>query len=73
MGMPPHFEELMQGSYASNDEPCANACSPSDMAKYTEDVSLPDSHALLHVTNRRKTNTMVVDSDTSSFELLAFC
>ncbi|PAN12480.1 hypothetical protein PAHAL_2G267900 [Panicum hallii] len=58
MGMPPHFEELMQGSYASNDEPCANACSPSDMAKYTEDVSLPDSHALLHVTNRRKTNTM---------------
>ncbi|RLM84956.1 hypothetical protein C2845_PM04G12870 [Panicum miliaceum] len=58
MGMPPHFEELMQGSYASNDEPCANACSPSDMAKDTEDVSLPDSHALLHVTNRRKTNTM---------------
>ncbi|RLN34346.1 centromere-associated protein E isoform X1 [Panicum miliaceum] len=58
MGMPPRFEELIQGSYASNDEPCANPCSPSDMAKDSEDVSLPDSNALLHVTNRRKTNTM---------------
>ena len=72
MGMPPRFEELIQESYASNDEPCANTCSPSDMAKDSEDVSLPDSHALLHVTNRRKTNTMVIDSDTSSFELLSF-
>ncbi|XP_039795244.1 kinesin-like protein KIN-7I isoform X6 [Panicum virgatum] len=58
MGMPPRFEELIQESYASNDEPCANACSPIDMAEDSEDVSLPDSHALLHVTNRRKTNTM---------------
>ncbi|KAG2643474.1 kinesin-like protein KIN-7I isoform X4 [Panicum virgatum] len=58
MGMPPRFEELIQESYASNDEPCANTCSPSDMAKDSEDVSLPDSHALLRVTNRRKTNTM---------------
>ena len=72
MGMPPRFEELIQESYASNDEPCANACSPIDMAEDSEDVSLPDSHALLHVTNRRKTNTMVIDSDTSSFELLSF-
>jgi len=58
MGMPPRFEELIQESYASNDEPCANACSPINMAEDSEDVSLPDSHALLHVTNRRKTNTM---------------
>jgi centromeric protein E len=71
MGMPPHFEELMQGSYASNDEPCSGACSSSDISKDSEDVSLPDSHALLHVT-RRKPNTMVIDSDASRFELLAF-
>ncbi|CAN6166983.1 unnamed protein product [Urochloa humidicola] len=57
MGMPPCFEELMQGSYASNDEP-AVACSSSDMSKDSEDLSLPDSHALLHVTNRRKASTM---------------
>jgi len=63
MGMPPRFEELIQESYASNDEPCANACSPINMAEDSEDVSLPDSHALLHVTNRRKTNTMKSDQE----------
>uniref|UniRef100_K3ZQ54 Kinesin motor domain-containing protein n=1 Tax=Setaria italica TaxID=4555 RepID=K3ZQ54_SETIT len=57
MGIPPRFEELMQGSYASNDEPSSGACSSSDISKDSEDVSLPDSHALLHVT-RRKPNTM---------------
>ncbi|CAN6204482.1 unnamed protein product [Urochloa humidicola] len=58
MGMPPRFEELMQGSYASSDDPCAVPCSSSDMSKDSDDLSLPDSHALLHVTNRRKANTM---------------
>ncbi|KAF8657730.1 hypothetical protein HU200_059889 [Digitaria exilis] len=58
MGMPPSFEELTEGSYARNGAPFAQACSSSDMSKDSEDVSLPDSHALLHVTNRRKTNTM---------------
>ncbi|CAN6217692.1 unnamed protein product [Urochloa humidicola] len=58
MGMPPCFEELMQGSYASNDELPAVACSSSDISKDSEDLSLPDSHALLHVTNRRKANAM---------------
>jgi len=56
MGMPPLFEELMQ---ESNDEPCANAYSSGDVSKDSEDVSLPDSHALLHVTNRRKPNAVV--------------
>ncbi|KAG2643473.1 hypothetical protein PVAP13_2KG337400 [Panicum virgatum] len=70
MGMPPRFEELIQESYASNDEPCANTCSPSDMAKDSEDVSLPDSHALLRVTNRRKTNTMIksLEAEKSSIQ-----
>nr|CAB3453403.1 unnamed protein product [Digitaria exilis] len=58
MGMPPSFQELREGSYARNGAPFAEACSSSDMSKDSEDVSLPDSHALLHVTNRRKTNTM---------------
>ncbi|EMS49270.1 hypothetical protein TRIUR3_29836 [Triticum urartu] len=56
MGMPPCFEELMQESYASNGEPSAHGCSFSDLSN--EDVSLPDAHALLHVTSRRKPNTM---------------
>ena len=60
MGMPPCFEELMQESYASNGEPSAHGCSFSDLSN--EDVSLPDAHALLHVTSRRKPNTMVCDS-----------
>lgn len=64
-GMPPSFQELTQGSYARNDVPFAEDCSSTDMSKDSEDVSLPDSHALLHVTNRRKTNTMVIDSATS--------
>lgn len=72
MGMPPSFEELTEGSYARNGAPFAQACSSSDMSKDSEDVSLPDSHALLHVTNRRKTNTMVTDSTNSTFELLVF-
>lgn len=54
--MPPLFEDLMQ---ESNDEPCANAYSSDYVSKDSEDVSLPDSHALLHVTNRRKPNAMV--------------
>ncbi|RCV11702.1 hypothetical protein SETIT_2G207800v2 [Setaria italica] len=62
MGIPPRFEELMQGSYASNDEPSSGACSSSDISKDSEDVSLPDSHALLHVT-RRKPNTMKSDQE----------
>uniref|UniRef100_R7VZE5 Uncharacterized protein n=1 Tax=Aegilops tauschii TaxID=37682 RepID=R7VZE5_AEGTA len=56
MGMPPCFEELMQESYASNVEPSAHGYSFSDLSN--EDVSLPDAHALLHVTSRRKPNTM---------------
>ncbi|CAD6219253.1 unnamed protein product [Miscanthus lutarioriparius] len=63
MGMPPLFEELMQ---ESNDEPCANAYSSGDVSKDSEDVSLPDSHALLHVTNRRKPNA-VKKSDQEQF------
>ncbi|XP_021308138.1 kinesin-like protein KIN-7I isoform X2 [Sorghum bicolor] len=63
MGMPPLFEELMK---ESNDEPCANAYSSGDMSKDSEDVSLPDSHALLHVTNRRKPNA-VKKSDQEQF------
>ncbi|XP_062200040.1 kinesin-like protein KIN-7I isoform X5 [Phragmites australis] len=55
MGMPPRFDELMQ---ASNVEPCADACSYGDISKDCVDVSLPDSHALLHVTSRRKPNTV---------------
>ncbi|ONM55045.1 Kinesin-like protein KIN-7O [Zea mays] len=57
MGMPPLFEELMQ---ESNDEPCANVYSsgPGNVSKDSEDVPLPDSHALLHVTNRRKPKAM---------------
>ncbi|XP_051187766.1 kinesin-like protein KIN-7I isoform X2 [Lolium perenne] len=54
MGMPPSFEELMQESPASNSEP-AHGCSSSDL--WNEDISLPDSHALLNVTSRRKPNT----------------
>lgn len=72
MGMPPSFKELTEDSYARNDAPPAEACSSTDMSKDSEDASLPDSHALLHVTNRRKTNTMVTDSATSRFELLVF-
>lgn len=60
MGMPPHFEELLQEGYVSNCELCADACSSGDLSN--EDVSLPDSHALLHVTSRRKPNTTVIDS-----------
>jgi centromeric protein E len=56
MGMPPLFEELMQ---ESNDEPCANVYSSGNVSKDSEDVPLPDSHALLHVTNRRKPKAMV--------------
>ncbi|KAM0843491.1 hypothetical protein ACQ4PT_057675 [Festuca glaucescens] len=55
MGMPPCFEELMQESPASNSEPSAHGCSSSDL--WNEDVSLPDAHALLNVTSRRKPNT----------------
>ncbi|KAM0895644.1 hypothetical protein ACQ4PT_023704 [Festuca glaucescens] len=55
MGMPPCFEELMQESPASNSEPSAHGCSSSDL--WNEDISLPDSHALLNVTSRRKPNT----------------
>ncbi|KAK1630932.1 hypothetical protein QYE76_005247 [Lolium multiflorum] len=54
MGMPPSFEELMQESPASNSEP-AHGCSSSDL--WNEDISLPDSHALLNVTSRRKPST----------------
>jgi centromeric protein E len=59
MGMPPSFEELMQESPASNSEP-AHGCSSSDL--WNEDISLPDSHALLNVTSRRKPSTKVIDS-----------
>ncbi|KAL6655574.1 hypothetical protein ACP70R_006400 [Stipagrostis hirtigluma subsp. patula] len=58
MGLPPRFEELVQGSYASNGESCDDACSSGDTSKDSEDVSLPDSKALLRVTSRRKPNTM---------------
>ncbi|XP_047047888.1 kinesin-like protein KIN-7I isoform X1 [Lolium rigidum] len=54
MGMPPSFEELMQESPASYSEP-AHGCSSSDL--WNEDISLPDSHALLNVTSRRKPST----------------
>ncbi|XP_020396532.1 kinesin-like protein KIN-7I isoform X4 [Zea mays] len=62
MGMPPLFEELMQ---ESNDEPCANVYSsgPGNVSKDSEDVPLPDSHALLHVTNRRKPKAMKSDQE----------
>ncbi|KQJ90276.1 hypothetical protein BRADI_4g30490v3 [Brachypodium distachyon] len=56
MGMPPHFEELMQESYINNSGRPAHGCSSRDLSN--EDVSLPDSHALLHVTSRRKPTTM---------------
>ncbi|CAM0951394.1 unnamed protein product [Alopecurus aequalis] len=61
MGMPPRFEELMQDSYASNSEPSAHGCSSSDFSN--EDFTLPDSHALLNVTSRRKPNTMKSDQE----------
>uniref|UniRef100_A0A0A9DJE5 Kinesin-like protein n=1 Tax=Arundo donax TaxID=35708 RepID=A0A0A9DJE5_ARUDO len=58
MGMPQRFEELTQGSYASNVEPCVDACSSGDISRDYEDASLLDSRALLLVTSRRKRNTM---------------
>ncbi|KAI5000921.1 hypothetical protein ZWY2020_010880 [Hordeum vulgare] len=56
MAMPPRFEELMQENYASNGEPSAHGCSFTDLSN--EVVSLPDAHALWHVTSRRKPSTM---------------
>ncbi|KAJ1289705.1 hypothetical protein BS78_02G185200 [Paspalum vaginatum] len=70
MAMQPCFEELMQGIYANNDAPCASACSSGNVSKDSEDVFLPDSHALLHVTNRRKPNT-VKKSDQEQFRVTA--
>ena len=62
MGMPPHFEELIQGSHANNSEPCADSCSSGDLSKDDNDVPLLDSHALVFVTSRRKPNKLVIDS-----------
>ncbi|KAK3133349.1 hypothetical protein QOZ80_6AG0535400 [Eleusine coracana subsp. coracana] len=58
MGMPPRFEELIQGCHANNSEPCADACSSGDLSKDDADASLVDSHALLLVTSRRRPNKM---------------
>uniref|UniRef100_A0A0E0ESB6 Kinesin motor domain-containing protein n=1 Tax=Oryza meridionalis TaxID=40149 RepID=A0A0E0ESB6_9ORYZ len=56
MEMPLHFEELMQESCESSIKHCTDAYSSGSLS--CEDDSLPDSHALLHVTSRRKPNTM---------------
>uniref|UniRef100_A0A0A9CFZ3 Uncharacterized protein n=1 Tax=Arundo donax TaxID=35708 RepID=A0A0A9CFZ3_ARUDO len=63
MGMPQRFEELTQGSYASNVEPCVDACSSGDISRDYEDASLLDPRALLLVTSRRKRNTMKSDQE----------
>ncbi|KAG8056785.1 hypothetical protein GUJ93_ZPchr0002g24058, partial [Zizania palustris] len=68
MGMPLRFEELIQERFESNSEHFADACSFGDLSN--EDDSLPDSHALLHVTSRRKPNTMQ-KSDHEQFTGLA--
>uniref|UniRef100_A0A0D9XDU1 Kinesin motor domain-containing protein n=1 Tax=Leersia perrieri TaxID=77586 RepID=A0A0D9XDU1_9ORYZ len=54
MEMPRHFEDLIEENCESNIEHCPAACSSGDLS--TEDDLLPDSHALLHVTSRRKPN-----------------
>uniref|UniRef100_A0A0E0B320 Kinesin motor domain-containing protein n=1 Tax=Oryza glumipatula TaxID=40148 RepID=A0A0E0B320_9ORYZ len=56
MEMPLHFEELIQESCESSIKHCTDAYSSGSLS--CEDDSLPDSHALLHVTSRRKPNTM---------------
>uniref|UniRef100_A0A0E0M1C2 Kinesin motor domain-containing protein n=1 Tax=Oryza punctata TaxID=4537 RepID=A0A0E0M1C2_ORYPU len=55
MEMPLHFEELIQESCESSIKHCTAAYSSGGLSY--EDDSLPDSHALLHVTSRRKPNT----------------
>lgn len=60
MEMPLHFEELIQESCESSIKHYTDAYSSGSLS--CEDDSLPDSHALLHVTSRRKPNTMVTDS-----------
>ncbi|KAF0911415.1 hypothetical protein E2562_008293 [Oryza meyeriana var. granulata] len=60
METPLRFEELIEENCESNIEHCADACSSGDLSN--EDDSLPDSHALLHVTSRRKPN-MKMKSD----------
>jgi hypothetical protein len=62
MGMPPRFEELIEGNHVGNSEPCADASSPGDLSKDDEDTSLLESHALLLVTSRRRSNKMVINS-----------
>ncbi|TVU09549.1 hypothetical protein EJB05_43032 [Eragrostis curvula] len=56
MGMPPRFEELLQGNHENNSEPCVDACSSGDLSKDDEDASLLDSHAFVLVTSRRRPN-----------------
>uniref|UniRef100_A0A0E0QRI3 Kinesin motor domain-containing protein n=1 Tax=Oryza rufipogon TaxID=4529 RepID=A0A0E0QRI3_ORYRU len=56
MEMPLHFEELIQESCESSIKHYTDAYSSGSLS--CEDDSLPDSHALLHVTSRRKPNTM---------------
>jgi centromeric protein E len=62
MGMPPRFEELIEGNHVDNSEPCADASSPGDLSKDDEDTPLLDSHALQLVTSRRRSNKMVINS-----------
>uniref|UniRef100_J3MXJ1 Kinesin motor domain-containing protein n=1 Tax=Oryza brachyantha TaxID=4533 RepID=J3MXJ1_ORYBR len=60
--MPLCFEELIEENCDSNIEHCADACLSGDLSN--EDDSLPDSHALLHVTSRRKPNmTKISDQE----------
>jgi len=51
--MPPPFEELMQESEVATDALCGDSCIP-DLKDNWDEFSLPDAHALLHVTSRRK-------------------
>ncbi|XP_038975024.1 kinesin-like protein KIN-7I [Phoenix dactylifera] len=56
MGLPLPFEELMHENEAAMDENNGDACLPDSAENENEckDFLLPDAHALLHVTSRRK-------------------
>lgn len=59
--MPPPFKELMQGSDVSMDALNPETCM-SDLEDKGDGFSLPDAHALLHVTSRRKIHHRKVGS-----------
>ncbi|XP_020268561.1 kinesin-like protein KIN-7I isoform X2 [Asparagus officinalis] len=53
VNMPPSFEELMQENEVITDNLHSNSCI-SDLSDKSDEFSLPDACALLHVTSRRK-------------------